>query len=128
MGQPGIDVQQIIRLFKETGLADFLSSLPEGFDTWLDPTGKRLSRNVVNKILLVRALVGQPRLLLLEEPWTHIEEPYRSQIIRLLLEDYPNTTILVVSNDSEFTSRCSKVIDVNNDGCIVKTNNLTNHE
>jgi len=128
MGQPGIDVQQIIRLFKETGLADFLSSLPEGFDTWLDPTGKRLSRNVVNKILLVRALVGQPRLLLLEEPWTHIEEPYRSQIIRLLLKDYPNTTILVVSNDPEFTRLCDKVIDVKNEGCIIKQNKTTDHD
>ncbi len=128
MGQPGIDLQQVIRLFGEVGLANFLGTLPQGFDTWLDPTGKRLSRNVVNKILLVRALVGQPRLLLLEEPWTHIEEPFRSRIIRLLLNDYPHTTILVVSADPEFTSRCSKVIDVNSDGCIVKTNKSSNHE
>ncbi|HPH31919.1 MAG TPA: ATP-binding cassette domain-containing protein [Chitinophagaceae bacterium] len=128
MGQPGIDLQQVIRLFGEVGLANFLGTLPQGFDTWLDPTGKRLSRNVVNKILLVRALVGQPRLLLLEEPWTHIEEPFRSRIIRLLLNDYPHTTILVVSADPEFTSRCSKVIDVNCDGCIVKTNKSSNHE
>jgi ATP-binding cassette, subfamily B, bacterial len=128
MGQPGIDLQQIINLFKEVGLAEFLSTLPEGFDTWLDPTGKRLSRNVVNKILLVRALVGQPRLLLLEEPWTHIEEPFRSQIIRLLLKDYPNTTILVVSNDPEFTRLCDKVIDVKNEGCIIKQNKTTDHD
>lgn len=128
MGQPGIDLQQVIRLFGEVGLADFLGTLPHGFDTWLDPTGKRLPRNVINKILLVRALVGQPRLLLLEEPWTHIEEPYRSRIIRLLLNDFPQTTILVVSNDPEFTSRCRKVIEVGSDGCIVKTNKSTNHE
>jgi len=128
MGQPGIDLQQIIHLFKETGLTEFLGTLPEGFDTWLDPTGKRLSRNVINKILLVRALVGQPRLLLLEEPWTYIEEPYRSQIIRLLLKEYPNTTILVVSNDPEFTRLCDKVIDVKNEGCIIKQNKTTDHD
>lgn len=128
MGQPGIEMEQVIRLFGQVGLAEFLSTLPEGFDTWLDPTGKRLPRNVINKILLVRALVGQPRLLLLEEPWTQIEEPYRSQIIRLLLNDYPHTTILVVSNDPEFASLSNKVIDVKNEGCIVKHNKTTDNE
>ncbi len=128
MGNPGIDMQQVIRLFRETGLADFLGTLPAGFDTWLDPTGKRLPRNVINKILLVRALVGQPRLLLLEEPWTHIEAPYRSQIIRLILNEYPKTTILVVSNDAEFASMCDQVIDVKKDGCIIKKNKHTDNE
>jgi len=128
MGNPDIDMQQVIRLFHEVGLTDFLSSLEDGFDTSLDPTGKRLSRNVISKILLVRALVGQPRLLLLEEPWTQIEEPYRSQIIRLLLKDYPDTTILVVSNDHEFSQLCDQVIDVKADGCIIKKNKGTEHE
>jgi ABC-type transport system involved in cytochrome bd biosynthesis fused ATPase/permease subunit len=128
MGQPGIDMQQVINLFNQVGLAGFLDSLPQGFDTWLDPTGKRLPRNVINKILLVRAMVGEPRLLLLEEPWTQIEEPYRSQIIRLLLKDYPETTILVVSNDAEFARLSDKVIDVLNDGCIIKNNKTTDHE
>jgi ATP-binding cassette, subfamily B, bacterial len=128
MGNPEIDMQQVIRLFNEVGLAGFLSTQEDGFDTLLDPTGKRLSRNVISKILLVRALVGQPRLLLLEEPWTQIEEPYRSQIIRLLLKDYPNTTILVVSNDPEFGNLSDQVIDVKADGCIIKMNKGADHE
>ena len=128
MGQPGIDMEQVIRLFQQVGLSEFLATLAQGFDTWLDPTGKRLPRNVINKILLVRALVGQPRLLLLEEPWTQIEEPFRSQIIRLLLKDYPHTTILVVSNDPEFASLSDKVIDVKTEGCIVKHNKTTDDE
>lgn len=128
MGNPGIDMQQIVRLFREVGLSDFLGSLPDGFDTWLDPTGKRLSRNVISKILLVRALVGQPRLLLLEEPWTHIEEPYRSRIIHLLLNEYPGTTILVVSNDPVFAGRCNLVIEIKPDGCIIKKNKRTEND
>ncbi len=128
MGNPDTDIQQVVHLFEEVGLTEFLGSLPAGFDTWLDPTGKRLSRNVINKILLVRALVGQPRLLLLEEPWTHIEEPYRSRIIQLLLKEYPHTTILVVSNDLEFASLCDQVIEIKTEGCNIKKNKRTDHE
>jgi ATP-binding cassette, subfamily B, bacterial len=94
----------------------FLASQKDGFDTWLDPTGKRLSRNVIQKILLVRALAGDPKLLLLEEPWLGIEQPYQDQIKKLLLKNFPGTTVLIVSNDSEFAARCDKIIDVSQDG------------
>ncbi|MGZ5221399.1 MAG: peptidase domain-containing ABC transporter [Chitinophagaceae bacterium] len=112
MGNTEIDVQQIIPLFREVGLNSFLASQKDGFDTWLDPTGKRLSRNVIHKILLVRALAGNPKLLLLEEPWLGIEQPYQDQIKKILLKNFPGTTILVVSNDVEFAAQCDKTIDV----------------
>jgi len=128
MGNPDIDMQQVVHLFDEVGLSDFLRTQKDGFDTWLDPTGKRLSRNVICKILLVRALVGHPRLLLLEEPWTHIEEPYRGRIIRLLLKEYPQTTILVVSNDPVFARLCDQVIEVTADGCIVNQKKKSSNE
>lgn len=119
MGNPDTDLQQVVHLFEAVGLTTFLRTQKDGFDTWLDPTGKRLSRNVISKILLVRALVGHPRLLLLEEPWTHIEEPYRGRIIKLLLKEYPQTTILVVSSDPVFARLCDQVIEITPDGCIV---------
>ena len=112
MGNTEIDVQKIIPLFREVGLHSFLASQKDGFDTWLDPTGKRLSRNVIQKILLVRALAGNPKLLLLEEPWLGIEQPYQDQIKKILLNNFPGTTILIVSNDSEFAAQCDKTIDV----------------
>jgi ATP-binding cassette, subfamily B, bacterial len=123
MGNTEIDVQQIIHLFKETGLHSFLASQKDGFDTWLDPTGKRLSRNVIHKILLVRALAGDPKLLLLEEPWLGIEQRYQDQIKKMLLKNFPNTTILVVSNDAEFAAQCDKTIDVSQDGLSQKLPN-----
>jgi ABC-type bacteriocin/lantibiotic exporter with double-glycine peptidase domain len=116
MGNTNLDMQQIIHLFKETGLSSFLASQKDGFDTWLDPDGKRLPRNVVQKILLVRALVGKPALLLLEEPWQGIEEPFRRQIKELILKEYKRTTILVVSNDADFARQCDYTINLTGNG------------
>ncbi|MBL7741453.1 MAG: ATP-binding cassette domain-containing protein [Chitinophagaceae bacterium] len=112
MGNKEIDMQQVIRLFKVVGLSDFFAAQKEGFDTWLDPTGKKLPRNVIHKILLVRALTGKPRLLLLEDPWSGIEEPYRSNIMQLLLNEYRETTTVIVTTDTEFTVKCNKVIEI----------------
>jgi len=109
MGRAGIDEQYVYSLVQQTGLQSFVSMLPLGYQTPLDPTGKRLPRNVIQKILLIRALAHQPRLLIMEEPWQGLEEPYKEQIRQLLL-DLPNTTVVVATNDDTFIQRCSQQI------------------
>lgn len=100
-----------------SGLSDFIATLKDGYDTPLDPTGRRLPRSVVQKILLTRALVGNPRLLLLEEPWLNANDTQRKQLIDMLM-NLQNCTVVVVTNDSEFADRCDKVFTVNENGSL----------
>lgn len=108
LGNEHISRQAVNDIAVKVGLTDFISTLKKGYDTLLDPAGKRLPRNVIHKILLTRALAAKPRLLLLEDPWMSTEDSYRQQIIQIL-NDIANTTIVVVSNDEEFTKQCDKV-------------------
>ena len=113
LGNDDIETSDVIDLLSKAGLHSFYASLPNGFDTILDPTGKRLPKTVVHKILLVRALVGSPSLLLLEDPWMGVDEEHREQIIRLLLNNN-NVTVVVVSNDAGFARMCGQVIRIEN--------------
>lgn len=122
LGNPAITIDVVKEYAARTGLHDFIAAQKDGYDTLLDPTGKRLPRNVVHRILLVRALVSKPRLLLLEEPWMNMSREHRSQILQLLNE-IKNTTLVVVTNDQEFIQQCDKVIVMNENGSI---NNKTN--
>jgi ATP-binding cassette, subfamily B, bacterial len=122
LGNSSVTVEAVKEYANKTGLTDFIASLKDGYDTMLDPTGKRLPRNVVHRILLVRALVCKPRLLLLEEPWMNMSREHRSQILQLLNE-IKNTTLVVVTNDEEFIQQCDKVIVMDENGSI---NNKTN--
>lgn len=117
LGNPAITIDVVKEYAARTGLHDFITALKDGYDTMLDPTGKRLARNVVHRILLVRALVSKPRLLLLEEPWMNMSREHRSQILQLLNE-IKNTTLVVVTNDEEFIQQCDKVIVMNENGSI----------
>ncbi len=119
LGNEDISMQSVIDYSCKVGLNDFISTLKNGYDTILDPTGKRLPGNIIHKILLVRALAGKPRLLLLEEPWTNKANNYRHQIIQLLSE-IKNTTIIVVSNDEDYAKQCDKILTMT-DGSIVTT-------
>lgn len=109
MGRPETDKAFIHELCERTGLQSFLGNQPAGFDTELDPAGKRLPRTVVQKILLVRALAHKPSLLIMEEPWQGIEEEYRHSIQELVLNSR-STTVIVATTDEGFSKKCNQII------------------
>lgn len=118
LGSEQISPETVIQYARITGLNDYIATLKNGFDTVMDPTGKRLPRNVIHRILLVRALVCQPRLLLLEEPWQNFEARYRLQTIKLLAE-LEDTTVIVFTNDNAFAPHCNQQITLGSGGDII---------
>ena len=119
MGREDVSIDSVIRLFEKVNLSTYFSTLPKGFDTELDPTGQRLPRQIVHKILLVRALISSPRLLLLEEPWSGMDATTKSKVINLLNEN-ASTTRVVVSNDESFAKICDQVFIMNEEGTLSK--------
>ncbi len=111
MGHPAVNASIITNLIYELGFEDLLITLPVGLQTKLDPVGKRLSQNFRDRILILRALIGKPRLLLLyEDPWIHFEKSVKDKIMRYIFEKCIETTIFLVSKESEMLHRCDKVL------------------
>lgn len=114
MGDLHVKPDEIMLLADKIGLSDFLQEQENGFATMLDPVGKRLSRSVIQKILLLRALINQPRLLLLEEPWRGLEDHNRQKIQDYLLEEIKGATVFVESNDEDFAKRADAIMIFDN--------------
>jgi ATP-binding cassette, subfamily B, bacterial len=117
MGLEDVNMQEILSLCKKTGLTEYISTLKNGFDAMLTATGRKLPGHAVKKILLVRALVNKPALLLMEEPWIGLEEQYQQQIKQLLLTGINSATIIVITKDEAFANACDKIIELKKDGC-----------
>jgi ABC-type bacteriocin/lantibiotic exporter with double-glycine peptidase domain len=98
MGNPAIKHTDVNDLIKISGLQNFISAQPKGFDTHLDPMGKIVSAEIKQTILLLRALIGKKRLLLLEDPINNISANNQAQIIDYIFMDKTNTTILTTSD------------------------------
>jgi ABC-type bacteriocin/lantibiotic exporter with double-glycine peptidase domain len=120
MGRENVSIEKVVELFQKVSLSAYFSTLPKGFDTELDPTGQRLPRQIIHKILLVRALIGSPRLLLLEEPWSGMDSGTKNKVIALL-QEYQSSTRVVVSNDEAFATTCDQVLLMTEDGTLVKS-------
>lgn len=114
MGKTNITPEKIIEIAENIGFHDFLHTLQEGFDTEIDPMGKRLSGTMIRKILLLRALAEEPELLLLEEPWLGFDEAKKRTIFDYLIKKLDNVTVFVASNDEEFAAICDYQIVLQN--------------
>jgi ATP-binding cassette, subfamily B, bacterial len=123
MGLDDVPITEIQNLCNKTGLTDYISTLKNGFDTPLSATGRKLPGHAIKKILLVRALLNKPKLLLLEEPWIGLEEQNQQQIRQLLLKEMNNATVFVITNDDDFAKACDKTIELKKDGCVIISGN-----
>ena len=110
MGNQQVSLHEIHRIAALIGLGEFLLKTEQGLEMELNPTGHNLPRRIVQKLLLLRALVMQPRLLLLEEPWLGLEPQYTQQIKDYLLRQLPATTCFVVSNDTTYSHEFDTII------------------
>ncbi len=110
MGLPDPDMEELMYLCRRAGLTDFISTLKYGFDTHINSSGRKLPSTVIRKILLVRALINKPALLLLEDPWYGIEPLYQEQIKQLLLHEMKYSTAFIITNDPGFAAACEQVI------------------
>ncbi len=117
LGNEAITIENINELSEKVGLSDFIKNNKEGFDTLLDPLGKRLSKKERQNILLLRALVGSARLLLLEEPFDHLNEQQKASIIELLKANKKHT--IIITSQKEDTANFCDVVFTLNEGNII---------
>lgn len=117
MGNENTSNEEMFRLSKITGLYNFILSLKEGFDTMLDPAGKKLPRKIVQTILLMRALLGRHRLLLLEEPDSFIDKENIPAIQEFIRSDI-NATIVFTTGNADFAKVADRILHIE-DGQIV---------
>ncbi len=80
---------------------DFIMELPDGYDTMVGERGATLSGGQRQRIALARALVRQPRLLVLDDATSAVDPAVESEILRGLAEaDLPSTVVLVAYRQS----------------------------
>ena len=95
MGDTSISISEIMGIAEYTGLIPFIQSQSHGFDTLLDPLGKRLSQSIRQRILLTRSLMGKSRLLLLEEPFLQLSLDEKKLLIQYIKTQRKSTAIII---------------------------------
>jgi len=115
LGNKDISIDRVNRLATLTGLDAFIRTCKNGYDTLLLPVGLKLSNTDRRNILLIRSLLGSHRLLLLEDPFDHLREPFKSNVISHIRSD-KTATVLIASQSDDLSSVCDKVYMLERNG------------
>jgi ATP-binding cassette, subfamily B, bacterial len=113
MGNTNIPMIDITNLADKIGFTDFIVNNKHGYDTILDPTGKRLNEHVKQNIKLLRALLGKPTLLLLEKPLEHLTNKQQIEMMKYLRTE-SNATVIIISNDKDLLEQSDQVLTLEN--------------
>ncbi len=110
LGRQDIPLQHVLRVIDEVGLSDFIRHYSTGIDTELLPGGKNMSRSIITKILIARAIVSEPNLLVMEEPLNHLNMLDRRRIGQILADRRHQWTLICSTEDPLLAAFCDRVV------------------
>jgi len=112
--------EEVIAAAKKIGVHDFIMRLPQGYDTELLTEGKNISLGERQLISFARALVFNPRILILDEATASIDSQTEALIEKGIKELLKGRTSIVIAHRLS-TIRNANTIVVLNKGRIVET-------
>lgn len=105
-----ISDQKISEVLDVLKLKKYLSQQPQGIDTAVDSGGRRLPRSIIQKLLIARIIVAQPKLLLLEDPLQFVNEVEKKRIIDYIMSEEQDWTVIVVADFYYWKEKSTKII------------------
>ncbi|GCD77407.1 ABC transporter ATP-binding protein [Thermaurantimonas aggregans] len=118
-----VELNHVISLCDRLGLTQFMKELPDGFDTEVFPNDRRIPKSFFKKILLIRSLLNNPGLLLLEDVLSELETGFCEAIAEYLTDRSHPYTLLAISNLYTFAKKCDKTVIIEK-GRVIATGHI----
>jgi ABC-type multidrug transport system fused ATPase/permease subunit len=115
-----VSEDEIERVLDVTQLKEFVDSLPEGLDTYIGDRGARLSGGQKQRIGIARALISNPRILIMDEATSSLDSETEINISAAIDKLKGKTTIVLIAHRLS-TVRTSDLVVYLNEGKVMAT-------
>jgi len=103
---PDASDEEVITASTEAGVHEFIIDLPDGYATEIGEAGGRLSGGQRQRIAIARALVGNPPVVLLDEPSSSLDRHAETELKNTLIQISKTRTVIMVSHSPTLLSAC----------------------
>ena len=110
MGRDGIGFEQIQSVIRGLGQADWIESLPDGLMTRVSAGRFPLSSGQAKMILLARALVGRPQLLILDDFMDQLDSESLRTVVKFFKTGGYVSSVVFTSRNSDLCSSFDQII------------------
>lgn len=106
-----VDSEKIVKAAQKAGVHEMILKLPQGYETRIDETGKNLAAGPRQLISLARALYGDPKFVVLDEPHTHLDDLGLKMVLTALKNlKQENVTTVMVSDRPNLIVNMDKLL------------------
>ena len=105
-----VDADKVVQAAQRAGVHELILALPEGYDTVIDTLGVMLSPGQRQRIALARALYGDPKLLVLDEPNSNLDGAGELALAEALKALRGQVTVIVVTHRSTLVQHVDKLL------------------
>jgi ABC-type bacteriocin/lantibiotic exporter with double-glycine peptidase domain len=110
LGRPGIGPAEVMRALTRVGAAEAVQNLPLGLRTPIVSAGRGVPSTLRVRMLVARAIVASPRLVLLDETLATVEPMARQELMAALTGPEAPWTLFFVTHAPEVLAVCDRVL------------------
>ena len=97
LNRPNIHAQDVRDALRTVDLLDEILQLPDGLNTMLQTGGSPLTQNQTLRLMIARAIVGTPRLLLIDGTLDALADGQATEILKSLVDPAAGWTLLIAT-------------------------------
>ena len=112
LSDPGMSLERVIQAATLAGAHDFISALPEGYDTKVGEQGAGLSGGQRQRIAIARALVTNPRILILDEATSALDYESEHAVMRNMRSICQGRTVMIIAHRLSTVRRANRIVVV----------------
>lgn len=124
MGNPHLSFEQIVQACQMTGADDFISRMPEKYQTILGEFGATLSGGQRQRLAIARAIVNAPPLLILDESTAGLDPVSETQLLDKLLWHRRGKTTILISHRPQVITQTEWIVFLDQ-GQFIRQGSLT---
>jgi ABC-type multidrug transport system fused ATPase/permease subunit len=118
-GEPNAPMEEVIRVAKLARIHDFIASLPEGYNTLVGERGITLSGGQRQRITIARALLTNPKILIMDDSLSFVDAKTEQEIQSALEEAMRGRTTFIIAQRLSTVKNADKVLVLDN-GAIIE--------
>ncbi|MBF0715296.1 thiol reductant ABC exporter subunit CydD [Gemelliphila palaticanis] len=108
-----VDDNKLFEICKLVGLDEFIEKLENKYDTFIGEGGLELSGGQSQRIAIARALISDRKIVILDEPTSHLDIETEFEIKTKLLELFKDRTVIIATHRLHWLNDMDYVIHIN---------------